>query len=69
MHPTQKKHPRHKSKRRRIFIGRLLKYGVDEGNRTLDHRNHNPALYQLSYVHHIAMTCSFHLPWQKAVKT
>ncbi|CAI8969962.1 hypothetical protein EMIT053CA3_90068 [Pseudomonas donghuensis] len=40
--------------RRQIFIGRLLEYGVDDGNRTHDHRNHNPALYQLSYVHHIA---------------
>jgi integrase len=27
--------------------------GVAEGDRTLDHRNHNPALYQLSYSHHI----------------
>ena len=26
--------------------------GVDDGDRTHDHRNHNPALYQLSYVHH-----------------
>jgi hypothetical protein len=26
--------------------------GVTEGDRTLDHRNHNPALYQLSYSHH-----------------
>ncbi len=26
--------------------------GVTEGDRTLDHRNHNPALYQLSYGHH-----------------
>lgn len=26
--------------------------GVAEGDRTLDHRNHNPALYQLSYSHH-----------------
>lgn len=26
--------------------------GVDGGARTLDHRNHNPGLYQLSYVHH-----------------
>ena len=27
--------------------------GVDEGDRTLDRRSHNPELYQLSYVHHI----------------
>ena len=29
------------------------KSGVDEGDRTLDRRSHNPELYQLSYVHHI----------------
>ncbi len=29
------------------------KYGVDEGDRTLDTRSHNPVLYQLSYAHHI----------------
>ncbi len=26
--------------------------GVDDGTRTRDNRNHNPGLYQLSYVHH-----------------
>lgn len=26
---------------------------MDEGDRTLDRRSHNPELYQLSYVHHI----------------
>ncbi len=26
--------------------------GVDDGTRTRDSRNHNPGLYQLSYVHH-----------------
>ena len=26
--------------------------GVSDGDRTHDHRNHNPALYQLSYAHH-----------------
>jgi hypothetical protein len=30
----------------------LLKGGVDDGARTRDSRNHNPGLYQLSYVHH-----------------
>ena len=29
-----------------------LMYGVDDGARTHDDRNHNPGLYQLSYVHH-----------------
>jgi hypothetical protein len=24
---------------------------VDDGARTHDHRNHNPALYRLSYIH------------------
>src|SRR4249919_530817 len=28
------------------------KDGVDDGTRTHDGRNHNPGLYQLSYVHH-----------------
>jgi hypothetical protein len=27
-------------------------FGVDDGTRTHDGRNHNPGLYQLSYVHH-----------------
>ncbi len=27
--------------------------GVDDGTRTHDNRNHNPGLYQLSYVHHL----------------
>jgi hypothetical protein len=26
--------------------------GVDDGARTHDNRNHNPGLYQLSYIHH-----------------
>ncbi len=26
--------------------------GVDDGTRTHDDRNHNPGLYQLSYIHH-----------------
>ena len=29
-----------------------LIYGVDDGARTHDDRNHNPGLYQLSYAHH-----------------
>jgi hypothetical protein len=28
------------------------KGGVDDGDRTHDNRDHNPGLYQLSYVHH-----------------
>ena len=30
-----------------------LHYGVDDGTRTRDTRNHNPMLYQLNYTHHI----------------
>ncbi len=30
----------------------MLRIGVNEGARTLDNRNHNPGLYQLSYNHH-----------------
>ena len=29
-----------------------MKNGVSDGDRTHDHRNHNPELYQLSYAHH-----------------
>ena len=29
-----------------------MRSGVDDGTRTRDGRNHNPGLYQLSYVHH-----------------
>ena len=32
--------------------GRRVKIGVADGNRTRDHRSHNPVLYQLSYSHH-----------------
>jgi hypothetical protein len=35
---------------------RLLLFWVNDGARTRDNRNHNPGLYQLSYVHH--ETCS-----------
>jgi hypothetical protein len=28
------------------------KYGVNDGTRTHDNRDHNPGLYQLSYAHH-----------------
>lgn len=67
MHPERR--PKPKRQKAPDFHRAPFKYGVDEGNRTLDHRNHNPALYQLSYVHHIAMTYSIHLPQQKTVKT
>ncbi len=33
-------------------INRLHGDGVDDGTRTHDDRNHNPGLYQLSYIHH-----------------
>ena len=31
----------------------LRSYGVDDGTRTHDTRNHNPMLYQLNYIHHM----------------
>ena len=34
------------------FAEQILKNGVNDGDRTHDNRNHNPGLYQLSYVHH-----------------
>ena len=30
----------------------LRAYGVGDGTRTRDTRNHNPMLYQLNYIHH-----------------
>ncbi len=30
-----------------------MRIGVDDGTRTHDDRDHNPGLYQLSYVHHL----------------
>ena len=33
--------------------------GVDDGFRTRDRRNHNPELYQLSYVHHLFRATPF----------
>ena len=35
--------------------------GVDDGTRTHDNRNHNPGLYQLSYVHQISIFGAFRL--------
>ena len=29
----------------------MLRIGVNDGARTHDNRNHNPGLYQLSYIH------------------
>jgi hypothetical protein len=34
-----------------------VRCGVSEGIRTLDHRSHSPALYQLSYAHHPGEHC------------
>ena len=33
--------------------------GVDEGTRTLDNQNHNLALYQLNYIHHMVRLKGF----------
>ena len=35
-----------------LRCGKLLEFGVADGIRTHDNRNHNPGLYQLSYSHH-----------------
>ena len=34
-------------------LGYIPKYGVDDGTRTHDNQNHNLALYQLNYIHHV----------------
>lgn len=36
----------------------IWKVGVDDRDRTCDNRNHNPGLYQLSYIHHRAIESS-----------
>ena len=37
-----------------LSYGRTIReiFGVSDGDRTHDHRSHNPVLYQLSYAHH-----------------
>ena len=35
-----------------LSYGRTIHFGVSDGDRTHDHRSHNPVLYQLSYAHH-----------------
>ncbi len=47
-HPTIQASPL-----RKLPPQRREKYGVGDGTRTHGIRNHNPALYQLSYTHHI----------------
>ena len=39
-----------------IVISRVFLNGASEGNWTLDHWNHNPELYQLSYARHAINT-------------
>ena len=41
-----------KSRSGRSGPSALRSYGVDDGTRTRDTRNHNPMLYQLNYIHH-----------------
>ena len=38
-------------KTKKPALSRLLYFGVADGTRTHDNRNHNPGLYQLSYSH------------------
>ena len=41
-------------------------YGVDRGTRTHDNQNHNLALYQLNYIHHVPnFRLSYHLLFYK----
>ena len=40
----------------------LLKVGVNDGIRTRDNWNHNPGLYQLSYIHHNVSVLNTKLP-------
>ena len=42
----------HWKRKTRPKPGFSCKTGVDDGARTHDNRNHNPGLYQLSYIHH-----------------
>ncbi len=35
-----------------LYVGPFKRFGVTDGIRTHDNRNHNPGLYQLSYRHH-----------------
>ncbi len=35
-----------------FFLFAVGEFGVDDGTRTHDDRDHNPGLYQLSYAHH-----------------
>ena len=44
-------------------MDRLLEDGVADGDRTRDHRNHNPVLYQLSYSHHCITCCLLRQNW------
>ena len=37
-------------------------FGVNDGTRTHDNQNHNLALYQLNYVHHMVRLKRFELP-------
>ena len=44
----------------------LSLYGVDDGTRTRDTRNHNPMLYQLNYIHHrIAENLISRVVWEE----
>ena len=37
----------------------LFKVGVNDGIRTRDNWNHNPGLYQLSYIHHYTLGSTY----------
>jgi hypothetical protein len=44
----------------RIKLTKRKETGVAGGVRTLGHRNHNPALYQLSYSHRVLLQSIMH---------
>ncbi len=61
---------RRKNKGARLYNqGAFEEYGVDDGNRTHDNWNHNPALYQLSYAHHIAVLLCCGTAYRSMVRT
>ncbi len=56
----------HWKRKTRPKPGFSCKTGVDDGARTHDNRNHNPGLYQLSYIHRRSgLTCQ---PWADRLK-
>ncbi|KTD20538.1 hypothetical protein Llan_1791 [Legionella lansingensis] len=53
--------PRSKFQKRSKAAVFIWLYGVNDGTRTHDNRDHNPGLYQLSYAHHIVKPGILHV--------